>query len=180
MDNNEEHWQIVNRRDTIISTTPEGLWEQGISYFKWVDDNPIQDQITITSGKEAGKQVTRKIKRPYTIKALCLHCGLSEKYLKDILAQKDSNSNWYHVVEKLCTIVYNQNLEGGITGLFNPIMVSKVLNLDKPDDGNLTNVKVEVIDSRTKELPNSENEIIKNLDFGKVELLKEKSANFER
>ena len=55
------------------------------------------------------------------------------------------------------------------------IMVSKVLNLDKEDENLNHSIRIEIVNSTSNQLASSENEVLKSLDFEKVELLKSKA-----
>ncbi len=176
-----QHWQLVRSGGQIINNTPESLWERAEQYFQWCDDNPIKTKTPITSGKAAGTMATKEHARLYTIKAFCLHANISEKYLMDISKSHSEESDYYKVVMKILMVIYTQNLEGAAADIYNPIIVSKVLALDK-DGGNQReeNVKVEIVDSISGRLANSENEVLQNLDFEKVSLVKDKSENVKR
>jgi len=184
MDNNndwrqDDHWKVISAGGVQISTTPEQLWEQAVSYFKWCTDNPIKPKKTLTSGKEAGKQVEMVVARPFTIEGMCLHCGINRRYITEIEATHGKDSKWYMVMEKILMVIYTQNLEGGLADLYNPIMVSKVLKLDAPQENNTGTVKVEIVHSEAK-LANSENEVLRKLNPEKLEIIKDKSENSER
>lgn len=174
-----EHWQIVDSRTGKASTTPEELWDAATSYFHWCDNNPLKAKRIVTAGKSTGQSVNQEYNRPYSVKGMCLHCGISEKYINDIKNVEGSN-DWLIVIEKILMIIYTQNLEGAIVDLYNPIMVSKVLNLDKPDQSGQGNSKVEIIDSTSNQLATSENEVLRKLDFEKTEIIKDKSENSQR
>lgn len=176
----DQHWKVINAGGRTVSNTPEQLWEAAVDYFQWCDNNPITYKRTLTSGKEAGKSMTVEAKRPYSVKALCLHCSISERYLEDLRTLSDRSSEWYMVVEKIWYVIYTDNLEGALIDLYSPIMVAKVLKMDAPIQDNDEPVKIEMVDSRSNELSISENEVLKKLDFGKVELLKEKIENPQR
>lgn len=176
----DEHWKRVANGGIVISTTPQQLWDAATEYFLWTDENPIVAKRTLTSGKEAGKHVEQQYKRPYTVKAMCLHCGISERYIQDISQSQAKDSEWYMVVEKIMMIIYTQVLEGALVDLYNPIMASKMLNMDKEGDNPNAVVKIEIINSTSNELSNSENEVLAKLDFEKVISLKEKAENVKR
>ena len=160
----KNHWEIVeeNKGNIIVSTAP-GLWERIKSYFKWCDENPITTKRTITSGKGAGSKVETEFVRPYNIKAMCLHCGITEEYIKDIRHEMSKNSDYYHVISKALYIIYAQNVEMATIGEFNPIFTAKLLNIDKDDTTNGA-IKVE-ISSETPQLSVSENEVLEKLEL---------------
>lgn len=165
-----QHWQIVNNNRTVVSNTPEMLWSNAVQYFQWCDDNPLETKITVTTGKEAGNHVKKIQPRPYSVKALCLHCNVLEEYIRDLRASGTNAGEWYHVVSKILYIIYTQNLEYAITDTFNPIMISKVLNMEKDDvpSGGVT-VKIITQDpytgNRIPELSSTENDILKKLEL---------------
>lgn len=176
----DEHWKVVNGGGQVISTTPQQLWDKACEYFKWNDTNPLKSKRILTSGKEAGKKIEYEYNRPYSVKAFCLHAGISERYIKDITDSHAKDSEWYVVIENIMMIIYTQNLEGGIVDLYNPILISKILNLDKEQGDSTSVVKVQIVQSQNNELANSENEILQKLDFGKVEILKDKVEDSKR
>jgi hypothetical protein len=157
-----EHWEIVNSGRIVVSNTPEELWENAVDYFAWCDMNPIVSKITITAGKGTGDQVNKSSRRPYSIKGLCLHCGILEEYIRDVRSIKDRQSLYYSVVSKILYIIYIQNLEMATIGEFNPIFVAKVLNMEKDDVPN-NPVKIHVVQG-LPELSKSENEILEKLE----------------
>lgn len=158
------HWEVVNNGGIVVSNTPEELWANACAYFKWCDENPLKTKRTITSGKTAGNKVEDENPRPYSIKGLCLHCGILEEYMRDIRNSKDKQSLYYIVVSKIMYIIYIQNLELATVGVFNPIFTSKVLNMDK-DDTPTSAVRVEIVTQGIPELLNSENEILRKLEL---------------
>ncbi len=170
------HWEVVNTGGRDICTTPQQLWESAVNYFKWCEDNPMMEKRTVLSGKASGGKVEVEFVRPYTIKAFCLHANVSERWISDLKEIHSQNSEWVMVMEKILYIIYNQNLEGAIVGTYNPIIISKLLNVDKENEKSDDRPpRVEIVESINNKISNSEDEILKNLDFGKVEILKEKT-----
>ncbi len=172
---------MIKSGGSQIVNTPEWLMEQAIAYFTWCEDNPIKTKRTISSGKAAGTTTTVEHTRLYNIKAFCVYAGISERYLKEISETNDKNSEYYKIVEKILSVIYSQNLEGAAADIFNPIIVSKVLNLDKEENKEKeNNVKVEIVNSISSRLANSESEVLQNLDFEKVNLVIDKAENLKR
>lgn len=178
----QQHWEIVDSGEIKVPENPQEMWDYACKYFKWCDDNPLGDNDTVKVGKEAGKAITTQKKRPYTIKAMCLHCGVTEEYLKSIQQSMAQESMWYQVVEKIFYVIYVQNLEEAINGTFNPVMVTKLLALekDKPEGGN---IKVELITANPNtgqtlpSLAKSENEVLERLELELAEKEKSKEQN---
>lgn len=158
------HWELLSKGDVVVSNTPEGLWQQACEYFLWCDDHPIKAKKTLTSGKEAGTRVKLEMTRPYTVKGLCIHCGIVEEYLKDLRNSKAKDSLYYIVVSRILYIIYVQNVENATVGLFNPIFTAKMLNIGQ-DDSQAGSIKVELISKGIPALSKSENEVLEKIDF---------------
>lgn len=161
----QSHWSVLNAGKIVVSDSPQSLWEKAVEYFKWCDANPIIRKITLSAGKNAGKRVNEEFQRPYTIKALCIHCGILEEYLRDIRQSKDESSDYYNVVTKILYIIYTQNAELAIVGIYNPIFTAKLLNIEK-DEVPTKSARVEIINSKYGErgLANSETEVLEKLE----------------
>ena len=158
-----EHWQMVNENINVVSNTPLDLWLAACNYFKWCDDNPIKTKRAVGVGKEAGKEVETTKQRPYSIKALCLHCNVTEEYLRDIRRLNNNESEYYNVVSKILYIIYTQNAELAMIGEYNSIFVGKMLNIDS-QEAPQANIKVEIVQG-LPQLSKSESEILEKLDL---------------
>ena len=163
----QQHWEMVNN-SSVIEDTAEWLWDGAKSYFKWCDDNPIITKKTLTSGKEAGKLITNEHPRPYNIKAMCIHMGLTIEYFRDVRALEDDSSIFYKTVSKILYIIYVQNLEMATIGVYNPIMIAKLLNLDK-EEMPAAPIKITVVGG-LPELATSEQELLLRLENEKRDL----------
>lgn len=167
--NNRGHWEIEPK----VSNTPEDLWHNAVEYFKWSDMNPLKPKRTVLAGKEVGKKVEVELIRPYSVKALCLHCGITEEYYKDLL-RSDKDTVAYMVAARIAMNIWVQIYELGLTGEISPVLADKLLALSKSDDG-----PQKVIIEHVGDLPklgNSENEILKMIEIqnGEVQISKEK------
>ena len=176
----KELWKIVGGGGITIYDDAEQLWVKAEAYFLWCDTTPILSKRTLNAGKKGGDKVEVEHIRPYSMKGLCLYCGVNEAWLKDIAVMGDKNSVWYLIVEKIMYVIYNQNVEGAYVDLFNPIMVSKVLGLDKPEDNSGKVTRVEIVDSVSNKLSNSENQILQNISLEKLQIVKDKSAELQK
>lgn len=168
-----EHWEIIANGQIVIDRNAEELFENMCSYFRWCDNNPITSKRTITSGKGVGSRVTVESRRPYTVKGMCLHCGLSESYLNDILQSRSKDDLYYIAVERAMYIIHTQLMENALIGEFSPVLTSKILNLDS-NEKELGAIKVEIVQG-TPELSNSESEVLE-----KIALELERTKNSKR
>ena len=163
IDKDDQHWKMMLYQPETPKT-PEQLIQMAADYFRWCEMNPIFAKRTLTGGKQVGEKVEFEFVRPFEIKAFCIHCGINERFINDIKDTYQKHDPWYIAMEKILMIIYNQNLEGAIVDMYNPIMISKVLKMDSPDNSNLAKIQVEIINSGPR-LEQTENSVIQNLDF---------------
>lgn len=168
--NMKHHWQMVGK--SVSNNTPMELWASACDYFKWCDDNPIVVKKLIQSGKSAGQYRHEEHIRPYSVKGLCLHCGVSEEYLISLRGMEQTN-DYYTVANKVMYIIYTQAYEMAQLGIFNPIFTMKVLNMDKDETGDVA-VMVNVVRSEMPKLLTSELEVINSIE---AEIEKANSEN---
>lgn len=150
-------------RDAIFQT-PQALWIAACEYFKWVDENPLNDHEWKTEDKEL-TQVENPKMRPYTIIGLCIFCHVNSAYFrkfKQNLRDKQERlemedevnkeqlkviSDFNTVIETIEEIIYQQKFEGAATGLMNANIISRDLGLaDKKEIAaniNLTDKPIE-------------------------------------
>lgn len=164
--NNRNHWEKIDQGGIKASNTPQELWNTAREYFKWCDSNPIIIPRLVTNGKEAGRSFDEKKIRPYNVKALCLHCGISEEYLNDIL--RNGGGEWLFVVKNMLMCIWTQLFEMGALGEFSPIFTAKALNMDKEDAGP-QKVTIEYIGD-LPQLSSSENEVLEKLKLERGEI----------
>jgi hypothetical protein len=168
---NRNHWELPMR----VTNTVEDLWKNAVEYFKWCESNPLRAKRTVTQGKEIGRKVEIEKIRPYSLKALCLHCGVTEEYIKDLMnSPKDSTA--YLVVGRILTNIYVQIYELGMIGEISPVMAAKVLNMEDQDNGP-QKVTIEYIGDLPK-LAKTENEILEQIQIenGEIEIPREQSG----
>jgi hypothetical protein len=160
----QEHWEFMEKfADQIISDTPQTLYKNAISYAKWCQDNPITSKRKQLTGKNAGSDIVIEYPRPLTIKGLCLHCNIDEEYIMDIRNMKDKENPYYVAMIKVLYMIYTQNAEGAMVGIYESGFTAKMLNIEKEEMPTGV-VKVEHI-NELPELLDSENAILEKLDL---------------
>lgn len=121
------HWMV---RPRIQGTTAQDLFESAKEYFMWCEANPIYKDEMI---KQTGKIDTVSYPRPFVLQALCLHCGVTVAYIADMV--KNANAGEYHQVANwIVNVIYTQNLEYAMVGIFSSVITAKKLNLGTSDE----------------------------------------------
>jgi hypothetical protein len=145
------HWMIKSKTS---GNSPEALWNDAIDYFTWCEANPIYKTEII---KQTGEQINTEYPRPFNLPALCLHCGVTVQYMNDIA--RNTQAGTYHLVaQKILQVIYAQNFEYSMVGIFNANMTIRKLDLGKDSDnvtGGGATVNIEVVTSAV-ELSRSE------------------------
>lgn len=129
----KEHWEHLYEGKISTFLTGKQLYEQGMKYFQWCKDNPIEIEKKAMTGKEIGKSVVVRKVRPYTILHLCLHLGIDQQYLKDMCKLQDKSNEFYVSATALVNIVRGQNIEMAMVDEYNPIFTAKMLGLEKEE-----------------------------------------------
>jgi hypothetical protein len=146
------HWEVVYSKEIKVPTTAEELWEACIKYFNWCDENPLLS---------AGVKSTR----PYSLKGMCLHCGLMEEYFRDVRNSSDKESMYYVVVSRVLYIIYVQNIEMAMVGAFNVSLAMKLVGMDN-EEVDTRDITVTIVESgASAPLSQSESEAIKKVEL---------------
>lgn len=140
MDTTINHWMVKSKAS---GNRPEDLWDDAIEYFMWCEANPIYKQEVI---KQTGAQVTTEYPRPFNLPALCLHCGVTPQYINDI-ARNSAAGDYYLVAQKILQVIYAQNFEYSMVGIFNANMTIRKLDLggDVESGKSSSTINIEVI-----------------------------------
>lgn len=172
----EEHWDFMETiGKQILSDNPQTLWANAIQYAKWCKDNPITSKRKQLTGKNAGQDIQIEYIRPLTIKGLCLHCNINEDYIMDLRGCKDKSNEYYIVITKILYMIYTQNAEGAMVGIYESGFTAKMLNIEK-EEVSSGSVKVEHI-NELPELLDSENAILEKLELENPEWKKYNREN---
>lgn len=120
--------------------TPEILWDHFETYKKWVKNNPIKVQDYV--GKDA-EMVYREKERPLTIDGFECWCYDNEiiSDLSNYFANSDNKYSEYSTIcSRIRKAVRTDQIEGGMSGIYNPSITQRLNNLVERSE---TNVKME-------------------------------------
>lgn len=107
-----------------IFPTADALWAACCEYFKFIEDNPLQEQVAF--GYKGGVTKTDMPKmRAMTIQGLCLFLDISEQTWYDY---KDRDG-FLEVTTRVGNVIRTQKFEGAAAGLLNPNIIARDLAL---------------------------------------------------
>lgn len=104
--------------------TPQDLYDAALSYFEWVDNNPLAEgKVAQYLGEPVHMSVAKM--RAMTIPALCLHLGISRvtwyQYVK--------RTEYEEVTNQIKDVIHTQKFEGAAADLLNANIIIRDLNL---------------------------------------------------
>lgn len=150
-----KYWEFRDKHGRDHKYKPEGLWEEAVKYFVWVQDNPLWESVVIAKGitVDTGKkdEFDKPIKkivhtiavpkmRAMTIVGFCLFADICEKTFANYRDDKD----FVQVVTRIEKTIYAQKFEGAAATLLNPNIIARDLGLaDKKEIKQDTTVSFE-------------------------------------
>lgn len=109
--------------------TPEKMWEYFLAYKQEVKSNPILKHDFVGG---AGKSVNRKLERPLTLEGFSIYCFENNitSNINEYFANKDeAYSDYSTICTRIREIIRNDQIEGGMAGIYNPSITQRLNNL---------------------------------------------------
>ena len=158
-----QFWKLRSKhgRNKIFETS-EMLWATAVEYFEWCDNHPYlrpeqkKGNISIPRNNELTDEQVDKISnsivnietlRPYSIEGLCMYIGVNVQYLNDfengikdkdvsLLSEDESliNKDFSAVITRIKYVIRERQIDGGLIGGYNPMLVARILNLRERTD----------------------------------------------
>ena len=122
---NNTYWKLRTKsgRNKKYETVDD-LWDRAVSYFEWVEANPLQEEQLITYQGEGFKYSISKM-RAMTFEGLCLHLGISYQTWQNYKSVQD----FLEVISDIECIIRTQKFEGAAAGLLNANITARDLSL---------------------------------------------------
>lgn len=127
--------------------TPEILWQHFLDYKEWVKNNPILVQDYI--GKDA-QMIYRERQRPLTIEGFECYCFDNDIIgdLSHYFANTDNNyTDYLTICTSIRKAVRNNQIEGGMAGIYNASITQRLNNLRESVDTDITTNGKEINDT---------------------------------
>lgn len=131
---NNQFWKLRSKHGrSKIFESPEQFKDAAYEYFDHADKNPWLKNEVVKSGENAGQLLPVPTQKPYSIKALCIFIGITEKTFNNY--EKDEKyQDFFQVFSHVRDIIEDQQMEGATVGAYNANIVSRRLGLvDKTD-----------------------------------------------
>lgn len=124
--------------------SPEKLWEYFTEYKEWVKSNPIKKMVFV--GKDGLKDFEER-ERPLTIDGF--ECYLSDKDVIGDLSHYFANTNnkyseFLTICSRIRKNVRNDQIEGGMTNIYNPSITQRLNGLVEKTDNKNENTNIEI------------------------------------
>ncbi|QNS40211.1 DNA-packaging protein [Chryseobacterium manosquense] len=130
---NNNYWQFRNKHGRDFKYTPEGLWDEAVKYFEWMEERVWNKKEAIKSGDLAGTIMDIPITTPMSIESFCLFADIDENTFSRYEKEKGYEDFW-GVTTRVRKIIESQQLEGATVGTYNANIIARKLGLaDKTD-----------------------------------------------
>ena len=116
--------RLLDKRPAIY-LTPEDMLAEAVEYFKWSEDNPLQDeQVNVWRGAVIRTSLDKM--RPFTKQGLATHLRITVNKLSSF---KGRGEDWAEVMELIEQVIYEQKFSGATAGLMNATIIGRDLGL---------------------------------------------------
>lgn len=143
------YWQFAEKHGRDFKYTPEALWKEAVEYFKWLEDNPLQEENLFAFQGHVTKENAAKM-RAATLKGFFLFADINHKTFDNYRKNKD----FIAITTRIENAIYTQKLEGAASGLLNPSIIAREIGLAEKSvvEKTVTEYTPKERDARIKEL----------------------------
>lgn len=138
---NNQFWRqrAKHGRDAIFND-PQKLWDSACEYFDWIDNNPLEEEIIekikVNGMGEAIERVDVRKMRAYSWRGLALFLGCNSRYFNEFRESKTCKEvkGFSEIISRIEDVIYTQKFEGAASGLLNPSIIARDLQLRDNSD----------------------------------------------
>lgn len=117
-------WEKRSKHGRDHKYTPEELWEEALSYFKWCEDNPLyEDTVHVYKGEATHERAAKM--RAMTIGGFCLHLGIGSTTYDNYR----NNNDFVGITGRIDETIRLQKFAGAAAGLLNANIIARDLGL---------------------------------------------------
>lgn len=124
-----QYWQFRNKHGRNYKYNPDGLWNEAIEYFNWVEENPlIETKLFAYKGSITEGEIPKM--RAMTIAGFCLFADITQQTFLNYKQNKD----FFEVITRIEDIIKTQKFEGAAADLLNSNIIAYDLGMNKNND----------------------------------------------
>jgi len=109
--------------------TPEGLWNEALQYFQWVEDNPLWEYKPFAFQGEITMATMPKM-RAMTVGGFCLFADIT----RETFRQYSNNVDFIDITTRIEECIREQKFTGAAAELLNPNIIARDLGLNDSID----------------------------------------------
>lgn len=108
------------------------IMSKWVDYVDYMKTQYLERPELIKSGEQAGTVINVQIKEPYTIESFCLFVGMTVQTFHNHLNKESDNidESLFESIAYVNTQIKKQQIAGGLNGVFNPMVVSRLNSLN--------------------------------------------------
>lgn len=104
------------------------IMDKWAEYVEYMKTQVFERAEAIKSGERAGDIIYIPVQKPYTIESFCLFSGIEVRTYFNYLNGNSENAddNLIQSLTYVNTEIKNQQVQGGVSGMFNPMLVARI------------------------------------------------------
>jgi hypothetical protein len=107
---------------------PQAMWDRAVDYFRWAEENPIQEEKHYPMQGEVIEKSIDKL-RAFTLNGLCLFIGLDTETFRRYGTGENGKGAYKEVVALIKQVVNEQQFTGAAADVLNPNIIARALGL---------------------------------------------------
>ena len=127
------YWEFRNKHGRDHSYTPDGLWNEAVDYFEWMQDRVWNKKDPIKSGDMAGTLINVPTATPMSIGSFCLFADIDESTFDNYLSAV-GYEDYFRITKGIKKVIESQQFEGATVGAFNANIIARKLGLSEQTD----------------------------------------------
>jgi len=130
------YWSFRGKHGRDFKFTPEGLWEEALAYFEWMESRVWNKKEAIKSGDKCGQLIAIPTQTPMSIESFCLYADIDRHTFLNYESNKEEYKDFFQVTTRIRSVIESQQFEGATVGAYNPNIIARKLGLAEKTDIN--------------------------------------------
>lgn len=109
--------------------TAEDIWNEFVAYVDFVDKHKIDLPTHIVKGSHRDEGRGGQVARPLTLTGFMVFAGVGSKWQDFARHQCERGNEFSEVITRIRNIVSNDQIEGGVAGIYNSNLTARLNGL---------------------------------------------------